>query len=186
MIYDRAHSAISELDRGMIDWARVLEGASWLHLTGITPALGAGVAAATPTPSPRRKPQARGQRRSELPQKALVRSAGADDHASSVAVWTRSSQTKRTYKPSSASRCLASMSSSGRVNQEAYRDVARRVSEKFDCRLVAITLRESLSASDNGWSAHCGRLRNQSFVRASGTTCASSIALVAAIALAPG
>ncbi len=54
---------------------------------------------------------------------------------------------------------------SGRLNQEAYGDVARRVSEKFDCRLVAITLRESLSASDNGWSAALWDAANQSFVR---------------------
>ena len=40
----------------------------------------------------------------------------------------------------------------GRVNAAAYHDVTHRVSE-LGPRLVAITLRESLSASDNGWSA---------------------------------
>ena len=42
---------------------------------------------------------------------------------------------------------------SGQLNVEDYRDVARRVSEEFGSRIVAITLRESISASDNGWSA---------------------------------
>ena len=41
----------------------------------------------------------------------------------------------------------------GQLNRDAYRDVARRVSDEFGCRLVAVTLRESTSASENGWSA---------------------------------
>ena len=43
VIYDRAHAAITTLREGEIDWERVLEGASWFHWTGITPALGEGV-----------------------------------------------------------------------------------------------------------------------------------------------
>src|SRR6478735_5960921 len=38
VIYDRAHSAIAEMEPGEIDWPRVLAGAVWLHVTGITPA----------------------------------------------------------------------------------------------------------------------------------------------------
>ena len=37
VIYDRAHSAISEIQPGMIDWDKVLEGADWFHWTGIPP-----------------------------------------------------------------------------------------------------------------------------------------------------
>jgi 2-dehydro-3-deoxygluconokinase len=36
VIYDRAHSAISELAPGTVDWARIFEGASWFHCTGIS------------------------------------------------------------------------------------------------------------------------------------------------------
>src|SRR5690554_5579840 len=43
VIYDRAHAAITTLREGEINWERVLEGASWFHWTGITPALGEGV-----------------------------------------------------------------------------------------------------------------------------------------------
>lgn len=39
MVYDRAHSAIAEIEKGMIDWEKVLEGAVWFHWTGITPAI---------------------------------------------------------------------------------------------------------------------------------------------------
>ncbi|MCG8308600.1 MAG: sugar kinase [Cytophagales bacterium] len=44
VIYDRANSAISQIQPGMIDWDRVFEGASWFHWTGITPAISQGAA----------------------------------------------------------------------------------------------------------------------------------------------
>ncbi len=44
VVYDRAHSAIAEIKSGMIDWAKVFEGADWFHWTGITPAISKGAA----------------------------------------------------------------------------------------------------------------------------------------------
>lgn len=44
VIYDRAHSAISEIKPGMINWEQVLTGADWFHWTGITPAISQGAA----------------------------------------------------------------------------------------------------------------------------------------------
>ena len=44
VVYDRAHSAISEINPGMINWDEVLKGASWFHWTGITPAISQGAA----------------------------------------------------------------------------------------------------------------------------------------------
>lgn len=44
VVYDRAHSAISEIMPGMIDWEHVLDGADWFHWTGITPAISQGAA----------------------------------------------------------------------------------------------------------------------------------------------
>lgn len=44
VIYDRAHSAVSEIKPGMIDWGKVLNGAGWFHWTGITPAISQGAA----------------------------------------------------------------------------------------------------------------------------------------------
>lgn len=44
VIYDRAHSAIAEIEKGMIDWKEVLNGATWFHWTGITPAISQGAA----------------------------------------------------------------------------------------------------------------------------------------------
>lgn len=44
VVYDRAHSAIAEIKPGMINWAKVFEGAGWFHWTGITPAISQGAA----------------------------------------------------------------------------------------------------------------------------------------------
>ncbi|MBP7506806.1 MAG: sugar kinase [Prolixibacteraceae bacterium] len=44
VIYDRAHSSVSEIKIGMIDWDEVFEGATWFHWTGITPAISQGAA----------------------------------------------------------------------------------------------------------------------------------------------
>jgi len=45
VIYDRAGSALAEIQTGMIDWPTVFEGAQWFHWTGITPAISEGAAA---------------------------------------------------------------------------------------------------------------------------------------------
>jgi len=44
VIYDRSHSAISEIEPGMINWDKVFEGVDWFHWTGITPAISQGAA----------------------------------------------------------------------------------------------------------------------------------------------
>lgn len=45
VVYDRAHSAIADIQPGMIDWEEVFHDASWFHWTGITPAISEGAAA---------------------------------------------------------------------------------------------------------------------------------------------
>lgn len=45
VIYDRAHSALAQAKKEEFDWKHILKGAQWLHLTGITPALGGQTAA---------------------------------------------------------------------------------------------------------------------------------------------
>lgn len=44
VIYDRSQSAIATIERGIMDWERVFDGADWFHWTGITPAISAGTA----------------------------------------------------------------------------------------------------------------------------------------------
>ena len=44
VVYDRAHSAMAEIEKGMVDWGSVFDGVSWFHWTGITPAISQGAA----------------------------------------------------------------------------------------------------------------------------------------------
>lgn len=44
VVYDRAHSAMSEITAGIIDWDAVFDGVEWFHWTGITPAISQGAA----------------------------------------------------------------------------------------------------------------------------------------------
>jgi 2-dehydro-3-deoxygluconokinase len=44
VVYDRAHSAIAEIESGMINWDSIFDGVEWFHWTGITPAISQGAA----------------------------------------------------------------------------------------------------------------------------------------------
>ena len=44
VVYDRAHSAMSTIQKGMVDWEEVFKDAGWFHWTGITPAISQGAA----------------------------------------------------------------------------------------------------------------------------------------------
>ena len=154
VIYDRAHSAISEIAADAVAWDRVMEGAAWFHVTGITPALGEAAAAAT---------------RAAV---AAAKQAGARvsvDLNYRKKLWTQA-QAQAVMRPlmSDVDVVIANEEdlqsvlgvhmadtdvTSGTLNVDAYRDAAEWVTRKLGPPLVAITLRESLSASDNGWSA---------------------------------
>jgi 2-dehydro-3-deoxygluconokinase len=154
VIYDRAHSAISEIDPQSIDWAPIMRGASWFHVTGITPALGAAAATCTADAI------------------AAARAAGARvslDLNFRKKLWSES-QARSVMRPLAANVDVVianeedmqaalgidvegSDVTTGRLNLAAYERAARRVSTELGPPMVAMTLRESVSASDNGWSA---------------------------------
>ncbi|HEY3381114.1 MAG TPA: sugar kinase [Vicinamibacterales bacterium] len=154
VVYDRAHSAIAEMQPGSIDWKAVFDGASWFHVTGITPALGADAATCT-----REAVEA-------------ARAAGARvsvDLNFRKKLWSEA-QAQATMRPlmKSVDVVVANEEdiqavlglhvpdtnvTSGQLNLAGYRQVAGQVTSEFGPTVVAITLRESLSASDNGWSA---------------------------------
>lgn len=46
VVYDRAHSAMATIEKGMIDWEKVLDGATWFHWSGITAAISESAAEA--------------------------------------------------------------------------------------------------------------------------------------------
>ncbi len=154
VIYDRAGSSIAGIGPGMVDWARVMDGADWLHVTGITPALGASAAATT------------------VEALAAARSAGATvsmDLNFRKKLWSEA-QAQATIRPMMANVDVVIANEddiqsvlgfevpgadplTGQVQAGAYEAVARRVASELGPSRIAITLRESHSASDNGWSA---------------------------------
>jgi 2-dehydro-3-deoxygluconokinase len=154
VLYDRARSAISEMAPDAVDWKTVFDGADWFHVTGITPALGANGAEAT--------------RRAI----AAARAAGARvsvDLNFRKKLWTEA-QAQAAMCPMmrevdvviANEEDLQSVLgvhvpdtdvTSGQLNLDGFRQAAERVTRDFGPPMVAITLRESVSASDNGWSA---------------------------------
>jgi len=153
VIYDRAHSAISEAKPGDFDFDRIFEGADWFHWTGITPALSDGAA-------------------------ELVRLAcqAAKRHNVTVScdlnfrakLWT-GEKARSVMTPlmeyvdvcigneEDAQKCLGFTPKAdvegGKTEAEGYRDIFRQMTEKFGFKYTAATLRESFSASHNGWKA---------------------------------
>jgi 2-dehydro-3-deoxygluconokinase len=154
VIYDRARSAISEITADAVNWDDVMAGASWFHVTGITPALSATAAAATAQAL------------------AAARRAGARvsiDLNYRKKLWSES-QAQATMRPlvKGADVVIANEEdlqavlgvhvggvdvTSGSLDAAAYREATGRVARDFGVKAVAVTLRESVSASDNGWSA---------------------------------
>ena len=153
VIYDRAHSSISTMKPDAVDWGSIMSGAAWFHVTGITPALGGTGAEAT---------------------RRAIRSARTAGARVSVdlnyrkKLWTEA-QAQEVMRPMMGDvdvvianeedlQCVLGITvegtnvTTGQLNVEGFRGAAEAVSRTFGPPLVAITLRESISASDNGWS----------------------------------
>jgi len=153
--YDRAHSSISQAKPGDFDWAAIFAGAAWFHVTGITPALTQSCADLT------------------LEAVEAARAAG-------VAVSVDLNYRKNLWKYGKTARevmaelarhvdyvvaneedCQKALGieagvdvHSGQLDESKYKDLAARVLDQYpNVKLIAITLRESFSASHNGWSA---------------------------------
>lgn len=154
VIYDRAASAISEAKREEFDWRAILDGVEWFHFTGITPALGG-----------------------ELPEICLDAVKTAKEMGITVScdlnyrkkLWTKEQAGETMAKLCEyVDVCIANEEdasdvfgikadntdvTTGKVNHEGYKSVAKQLADRFGFEKVAITLRESISANDNGWSA---------------------------------
>ncbi len=154
VVYDRAHSAVSELQPGMVPWEEVFAGKDWFHITGITPALSPSCA-----------------------EVALESVRKAKELGLTVSCDLN--YRKKLWTPEEAQRLMSRLVEfvdvvigneedaekvfgireegvnveKGHLDIEKYKKVARRLAERSGAKRVAITLRESLSASDNNWSA---------------------------------
>ncbi len=153
IIYDRGHSAIRDCSPSDFDWDRICAGKDWLHFSGTAPALG---------------PQVVDALRAGL--------AAAKRHGLKVSCDLN--YRARLWTPAEANRVMTSLMPSvdvligneedaekvfgiraagsdveaGRLEGASYRQVAEQLRQRFGFSLVATTLRESISASANGWS----------------------------------
>jgi len=154
VIYDRAHSAISELDPGVVRWSDVFEGAAWFHVTGITPALGEKAAACT-----REAVSAAKRAGAKVSVDLNYRKKLWSQHQAQQAMRPLMRHVDVVIANEEDIQAVLGLHvpgtdvTSGQLDLAAYRDVAERVSREFGPPMVAVTLRESYSASDNGWSA---------------------------------
>lgn len=154
VIYDRAHSAISEATVEDFDFDAIFEGAEWFHWTGITPALG--------------------KKAQQVIEQALI---CAKKH--NVTVSVDLNYRKKLWTSAEAQKCMTNLMkyvdvcigneedaekclgfkpgktdvTSGDLELEGYKDIFAKMKEKFGFKYIATSLRESHSASDNGWSA---------------------------------
>jgi 2-dehydro-3-deoxygluconokinase len=148
VVYDRAGSSFSQLDAGEVDWCSVLRGADWLHLSGITPALGEGPARAALA-------AAKGARQESVPvsldlnyRPALW--AGRDPRPFVEPLAAASSLL--IGNPGAFAAMLGVATPEG-AGDDLVLASARRVHEELGCARIAVTRREVRSASHHGWSA---------------------------------
>ncbi len=154
VIYDRKYSAIAQARKEDFDWQAVFTSADWFHFTGITPALGDNVAEVL------------------LDACKAAKAAGLTiscDLNFRKNLWSseKAGTVMAGFMPF-VDICMAneedaekvfgikaaeSDTTGGILNHEGYKAVARELAERFALKAVAITLRGSISASDNKWSA---------------------------------
>ncbi len=153
-IYDRANSAIQLAQPEDFNWDEIFDGAEWFHFTGITPALGENVVEITRQACKAAK--AKGLKiscdmnyRGKLWTREQARAA-MTDLCQYVDVCISNEEDAKDVFGIEAE---ATNIYGGQLNHEGYKSVAKQLADKFGFEKVAITLRESHSASDNGWSA---------------------------------
>ena len=153
-IYDRAYSAIQQAKAEDFDWDSIFEDAVWFHFTGITPALGGNLVEICLQACQAAK--AKGIKiscdlnyRGKLWSRAQARAA-MTELCRYVDVCIANEEDAKDVLGIEAERTDIT---AGTLNHEGYKSVAKQLADKFVFAKVAITLRESHSASDNGWSA---------------------------------
>mgnify|MGYP002559787868 CR=1 FL=1 len=154
VIYDRAYSAIALASKEDFDWEKIFDGAEWFHFTGITPALGDNVAEicleavkaakklglkVSCDLNYRKKLWTRekaGKVMAELMPYVDVCIANEEDASDVFGIKAENTDIE-----------------GGKIDGEGYKEVAKKLKDRFGFSYVAITLRSSISANDNDWAA---------------------------------
>jgi 2-dehydro-3-deoxygluconokinase len=155
VVYDRDSTAIALAKPGDVDWKQALEGAGWFHITGITPALSAS-AAELAIESVRKAREMGATVSCDLNyRKNLWKYGKAASEVMRELVKYADVVIANEEDCQMALGIQADVDvHSGKLDREQYRGLAEKVLREFsNLKMIAITLRESLSASHNGWSA---------------------------------
>lgn len=152
-IYDRAHSSFQESSPCDFDWEEIFDGADWFHFTGITPALGANLvdiceAACKTAKSKNMKISCDLNYRGKLWSREEAKAAMSRLCKYVDVCIANEEDAKDVFGITSADTDICR----GKLNKDGYIYVAKQLCERFSFEKVAITLRSSHSASDNGWA----------------------------------
>ena len=154
VIYDRANSSIALASKEDFDWNEIFKDSDWFHFTGITPALSKEVADITLEACEVAK------------KKGITISCDLNFRKK---LWSNKEANETMSKLSEyIDICIANEEdakdvfgieakdtdiNTGKLSKEGYVSVAKQLSQRFNFKYIAITLRESISAIDNNWSA---------------------------------
>ncbi len=156
VVYDRAHSAISAIKPGEVDWKEVFQGARWFHTSGITPALSDSAAAVTREALMAAKEAGatvsydlnyRGKLWS--PDKAQAVQEPLMEYVDVLI--TTEEDTGVVFKIKASGK--TDDSGFKEVSVASYKEAAQRLQERFKFKCVAVTLRENPLVLRNTWSA---------------------------------
>lgn len=152
-IYDRKYSAIALAERADFNWDEIFDGAEWFHFTGITPALGGNLVDICIDACKAAKA------------KGVTISCDLNYRGK---LWTRAEAKEAMTKLAEyIDVCIANEEDAkdvfgieatdtdiygGKLNHEGYKSVAKQLADTYGFKKVAITLRTSISASDNNWA----------------------------------
>ena len=153
VLYDRAHSAISEADPEDFDFDAIFADADWFHVAGITPAISDKAAVLVEEAMKAAKKHdvtvsVDLNYRSKLwsPEKAQSDMIPLMQYVDVCIGNEEDAEKVLGFKPENTD------ITTGDLDVEAYKNVFRALKERFGFKYIGSTLRESYSASDNGWS----------------------------------
>ena len=153
VIYDRANSAMSLAKRSDFDWDSILDGVDWFHWTGITPALGGELPdimmdAMQACKSKNITVSCDLNYRGKLWSRALAGEVMAKLVPFVDVLIANEEDAKDVFGIEASGTDI----NTGKLNHDGYIDVAKQLVDRFGCSSVAITLRGSISASENNWA----------------------------------
>ena len=155
VIYDRSHSAIAEAKLGDINWDKVFEGASWFHITGITPAI--SLSASELSIEAVKKAREKGLTIScdlNFRGKLWKYGKSAPEVMTELVRYIDIAVGNEEDCQKSLGVKVDIDVESGRLQVEKYKELTDKILSLYpNIKKIAITLRESHSANYNGWSA---------------------------------